>query len=635
MPKFIRRVRRSLRRSRQTSFAENHSPSLDLDDNEDYFVTHEADRRTRIRSRPRTPAPLPVIMDRGPPTRNRYADADVFWNSIMVEAHPPSQSRPQIRGRTKSEVNNRNATNEAAATSSIRPTLGSSRTEVDSGRRIRRRRGLKQLERGISYGRERAENDLDVFSYHRVDYDSPYMLDNERSESPLSPGTKAYDDFMDFPFYQSVTEKANGTGQTTTIGIAITTSEDQRLVLDAPASNSGRSRTVTWDSCLHDISNNGNRDPEMRQAILDRAHAVNTMKIGTNTIFPHISLAEAGLVPNFNRPVVASGFYHRVGAQEDPPASMRDSPDYFSHCHTNSDLYEDKSKPPATNGTTNFAVTSHSQQLPNGVSVSTRSIASSSSSSSSKTIRPTHLPTLYHTLENDLDNLLSSHLSPDHLSLLHNTLQPPLNGTPSSPPRPSLIDPSSLIRALHVIVLGLSDRIHQTEEVLVPSLSTTLERKTKAIDLLLGDIKALDEHIDLLSKTLNFGNNVLEGCWARTFENLRTLGEIKKRRDVGRWDWFGRRRGGEMGRNGNKSNRRGETYVQDQRDGRQSVDGQDLSKSEMAAMILMTKQNVNILAEDIEDMMAMVEICHGERPILKGVKVARESNGEEEDVRDV
>ena len=170
MPRFIGRIRRSLRRSRQASFAEHRTPSLDLNEEEDYFAAREADRRSRVRSRPRTPAPLPVIVDRGPPTRNRYADDDIFWNSAMVEADPSVQSSSQTHDRTNTEVHNRNATNEAAS-SSMRPPFNTARTEAEIDKRLRRRRGLEQLQRGISYGRERADNDLNVFSYHRVDYD--------------------------------------------------------------------------------------------------------------------------------------------------------------------------------------------------------------------------------------------------------------------------------------------------------------------------------------------------------------------------------------------------------------------------------------------------------------------------------
>jgi hypothetical protein len=76
MPTFIRPSRQTL----ATRAAANHA-------NQSYQDRQNAgcldDDEPAPEYNGRDSSELPVITDRGPPTANRYADADTFWNSIM------------------------------------------------------------------------------------------------------------------------------------------------------------------------------------------------------------------------------------------------------------------------------------------------------------------------------------------------------------------------------------------------------------------------------------------------------------------------------------------------------------------------------------------------------------------------
>jgi hypothetical protein len=284
MPAFIRRVRRSLRpRSGQilsTNVVANHrSQSYNDQQSTEHFDTHEDPENDGRNS----PPPLPVIVDRGPPNASRYADADVFWNSTLIEADDHDKDwlvtgmvkrrlkvqSPKVQSPVAAEHNQHEESR--VASEDIK---GEGRKTSPLGiaaARQRRQGSFKRLGRDISYGREGADNDVTVLFYTMPDLaEIPATTSPQQTSSePLSPRTRDGDNFIDFPSTNSAEthtafpERPDVAFEdSAAISAPITAIQEEKALPDIPAvhkeSNPPSRQTsldpstvISWNICLN------------------------------------------------------------------------------------------------------------------------------------------------------------------------------------------------------------------------------------------------------------------------------------------------------------------------------------------------------------------------------------------------
>jgi hypothetical protein len=158
-------------------------------------------------------------------------------------------------------------------------------------------------------------------------------------------------------------------------------------------------------------------------------------------------------------------------------------------------------------------------------------------------------------------------------------------------------------------VYGLQDRVTGVEEDLIPELSANLEKKHLQVRELDLENLSLHEEIAELKLIVDFSNKVLAGCWEREWEVWRTLFHIQRRRETN------------CGLLGRIFLRASATNIQDDellgyckpegyvaQPQPPGTAAQDLlKKRELEALLLMAKQNVGILIEDLGEMKGLVE----------------------------
>jgi hypothetical protein len=634
MPTFLRRIRRSLRPSRLTlvtRVAANNSnqscPDQQIAGSLDYDEpAPEHDRR-------HSPE-LPVVIDRGPPTANRYADADMFWNSIMDDADDIEKDWVVI-GRTKRthykakptqlqdivEAESSRDAESRATSENIKPEGSKASVSGVAAARKRKQDSFKRLERNISYGRERADNDVTVMffttsNHEKTAANSPQP---QRSSEPLSPKTRAWDNFMDFPSNNSAETHSAVSAQpiivvenSAAVSASLIIIQEEKDLPDIPMvyhksipSSSQMSLDssimMTWNMCLNDVLKNEVVDPAMKQAVIKRVKDSMTTNGTGERDYCHISTYEAGLVPNFSYPVAGGEFYDRVAELESPPLPMTNG------LHRNAERGSEKEEHVQWQAfdyglkRTNVVLTPSPAVSPTPSPSPSPPRSSSSENTSSDTLYRRPSPPSEEKINLRIRKLLTEVLSPSELNLcssdLSNTLHPlrspRINAhLPSQSPLPT---PTRLTQSLHSLLHHLQDRVIYFEDNLLPQLGTALETKTFIIDVMSVEVQNLGGQIREMKAAVDFSTKILAHCWVREFEMWRTLEDIRQGRGLRGRPWWGRLMRWKWSR------RQREDGAFPPRD------SEKLKIAELNAMALMAEQNLQILREDVDDMVERIE----------------------------
>ena len=341
-----------------------------------------------------------------------------------------------------------------------------------------------------------------------------------------------------------------------------------------------------------------------------------------------ITMADAGLVPNFSYPIAGSAFYDRIYAEETPPSqSLEDvrgiggqqqpltngvSSGHHSDSSSSRTLY--RSPTPR-----NLPLRGGSDESPalltNGVHPGYYPPSSSSGDSGNAALHDP--PALPDKVPEHVFNLLCSLLTPSELALHYDVVQD--SAPPHLPPFPALVPPSNaasdipivvrLVQRLHAAVYGLQDRVWGLEEDLIPQLSTQLEENHLQIRELDRENGSLQDEITELKRIADFSTKVLTGCWGREWEVWRTLLDIQRRRETYRSPLaciFKRTPTPSVQDDGLLDFCKPEGYVAPPLPTGKVTQG-SLKKKELDALLLMAKQNVTILIEDLGELKALAE----------------------------
>lgn len=619
MPALYQRLRHSLRRRIHQQLQGNTFIIPPSRPEETHDVSQSDDEHIRRHSRSESP-PLPIIRDQGPPTSNRYANADIFWNSTMIEANdnrrswlPPSKPgklRPEdeYTGRsrlpktgpyefTRPKRPSSDAQGQGSQPPASRPTAARQRTNASLASR--------NLERSISYGRERTDNDLTLMFYAAPDYShlQPRPPRQERLPSPLPADTSDLYSFPEPPSHQpplsllaehmpeAPTAFSNEPTSRSFLTVVQEEGDSPRILhvshssRSSLSSSSVTSTTLTWNMVLNRILHNEAVDPDMKQRVKERVRSSKTTNGDGEGERFYVAAAEAGLVPNFSYPVAGSAFYDRKFADASPFLTLTDlaAVDPISGGDTTAERDAPTGDLQPHNQDFNFGF-----NLPNGIPTPTtlQSYRSSSPSNSSTSPTSAFLSRQPTPADPDvarrLNALLTELLSQSELDLFNSIVSTPAN-TPQA----------RLTHSLNASLIHLQDRTTHLEDILLPRLGAALERKTFTIDVLSIEIQNLGDRITELKTAVDFGNKIIAGCWVREFEVMRTLIGIRDSRKNSRvWARL-------MG----CRNRACSIGVADEER------EQSLTKREVDALVLMAEQNLGILKEDVDDMVERVEKC--------------------------
>ncbi|KAG9188277.1 hypothetical protein G6011_02200 [Alternaria panax] len=570
-----------------------------------------------------SPDELPVIIDRGPYRGHVYPREQLFFNSIMTasdvepiyagppggelrqEVHRAPVRRPRIQGEQKSPSRpvpseyltasqnaenlrrwlERNKTDAVGRTQHPRPVLSEHLTAKQNAEDLRRWEGHN--------GRTRTAPQEQV----PVRIPSPFRHPSP-PRGPITPGTREWDGFMDFPLesyvhVDAITEvtvnaadpvhilpttstpaapphptaapesASDSLSQTdpfftpaqsilpqTQAGVNPSTRLPSRL-----STRTEQPEQLTWNSALNSILRNEAVDPAMRARVRERVERSLTAfgpSLCDRVSHP-VAVVDAGLVSNFSYPIAGSYY----------PSPSSD--------HSDDSSNDPRHHPP-----------SPPDRVPEHVFI-----------------------------------LLCSLLTPSELALHYRVIQD--SAPPHAPPFPDLVPPSNvvsntpvevrLIQKLHTAVYGLQDRVLGVEEDLIPELSTNLENKHLQVRELDLENRSLQDEVTELKRILKFSNKVLAGCWEREWEIWRTLLDIKRGREMCRSPWarmFSRTSDTYTRDDGLLDYHKPEDYVaQPRQSGR--VAQSPLKKKGLDALLLLAKQNVGIIVEDLGEMTVLVE----------------------------
>ncbi|KAI4609698.1 hypothetical protein J4E80_008343 [Alternaria sp. BMP 0032] len=385
---------------------------------------------------------------------------------------------------------------------------------------------------------------------------------------------------------------------------------------------------LTWLTALNRIIRNDLVDPATRTRIQERVRQNSATVDSRNGDAHPITMADAGLVPNFSYPIAGSAFYDRIHAEETPPSqSLEDvrgseeqqqpltngvSSGHHSDSSSSHTLYR---SPTPDNWPLRGGSGESPALLTNGVHPGYYPPSSSSGDSSNAALH--YPPALPDNVPEHVFNLLCSLLTPSELALHYDVVQD--SAPPHLPPFPALVPPSNaasdipivvrLVQRLHAAVYGLQDRVWGLEEDLIPQLSTQLEENHLQIKELDQENGSLQDEITELKRIADFSTKVLTGCWEREWEVWRTHLDIQKRREAYRSPLaciFSRTPTLSAQDDGLLDFCKPEGYVALPLPTGKVTQG-SLKKKELDALLLMAKQNVTILIEDLGELKALAE----------------------------
>ncbi|OAL07639.1 hypothetical protein IQ06DRAFT_342355 [Phaeosphaeriaceae sp. SRC1lsM3a] len=567
-----------------------------------------------------SPAPLPVIEDCGPPTAQNYEIPDVYWNRIMIEADEDQKVRMGAGPRRKGHSETRRSGLPDALTAESpqprgsnhayenrqRDVVNSSTTEASAAQQGRHTSGLTHLfQRRNNHGRGQTGHDLTVMSASVPTHNllPTHQVQPPRPSDSLIPGTFAWDDFMN-PLEYTPRSRLPNPGQLNVVfeesprtHQSFNSIQEGKDLPDLPLEHysltplssqaSRKTPPLTWNACLNEVIGHGSVDQDMVERVKEMVKSSTTTNGDGGIDQTHLSTIEVGLVPNFSYPIVGSPFYDRISAAQSPPPTLTNGVSQSPPAEVDTEL--DRHTSTVTNRSLDFDFDFHKT-----LSTPSSPLRSPTSSTSDSLYRPP-TPSSTSTTRRRLDALLTEILTRSELDLCQTILRPPLH----SPPRLDPL-PTRLILSLHRALLHLQDRVLNSEDILLPQLGTALEKKTYTIDVLSVEVRNLDDQIPELKLALDFGNRIIAGCWVRDYEVWRTLLGIRERRR-GRKEWW----------RGWKSKKVEDGVLSPDEAVEAGMTGEELRlrNGETEALINMTRQNLEILREDVDDMVEKVERC--------------------------
>ncbi|OAG16045.1 hypothetical protein CC77DRAFT_1012719 [Alternaria alternata] len=600
-----------------------------------------------------SPDELPVIIDRGPYRGHIYPREQLFFNSIMLASDVEPICAGPLGGELRQEVHRapiRRPKTQREQKPRSRPVPSEYLTASQNAENLRQweeRNKVHEIEQReyprpvpseYLTAKQNAEN-LRRWKERSRSLAAPRAQVLMRTPSsprppspprgPITPGTREWDGFMDFPLDNSV--YADGSKEATVdvpdsacILPTIFTPDAPPHLTDAPetdidsvpqadfsstptqsdcsqkkaegnasrrleirlSTGSEQPERLTWNSALNSIIRNEAVDPVMRARVRERIERSLTsadQKLFDKNSYP-VTMKDAGLVPNFSHPSAGSEFHDRLqSGQADRSLSLEKfrqleeqqeeqslpngvNAGYHNRSNSSSALY---CSPPHSDWPLRGGNEESPPQLTNGVPPGYYSSSSGSSDDSN------HDP--YHRPPSPPDRVpehvfafLCSLLTPSELALHYDVIYD--SAPPYPPPFPNLVPRSNamsaipldvrLVQKLHTAVYGLQDRIVGVEEDLIPELSTNLENK----------------HLQRRRKA----------CRGRLAHMFSRGSDATIRED-------------EL----LHSHKPGDYVAQTQLFGR-AAQG-PLKKKELDAVLLMAKQNVSILIEDLGEAKGLVE----------------------------
>ncbi|EMD93962.1 hypothetical protein COCC4DRAFT_70330 [Bipolaris maydis ATCC 48331] len=589
---------------------------------------------------------LPVIIDRGPYRGCLYPKDQLYFNSVMLAA----DSEPRYAGPPGRELRQ-----ETHRTPTQRPNgsndKGPSAQPVPSEwmAALRNARDLKEWE---------GRNSINLIPA-RVKPSSntqppPRSLSPPRG--PITPGTQEWDRFMDFPLdnpyhiyhnddrKQSDEDLAASNPPILSRPTAVTEpqaplrshniharSEAQLgchvppiptsipiKPLEISSIQARPTQSLTWKSALKSILFHEEVDPAMRASVMERAQCSSTIGAPEHQVMPLFAPADVGLVPNFSYPIAASAFYDRIDAAQTPRARSPQEkeqryeellpngvlPEHRSHASSNETLYRDPSllNWPLRGGQCRGHVA-----LTNGVPPGYYPSSSSSSSSDTPPNPHPRSPFPPNLVPEQISALLRSLLTSPELTLHHQIVH---QTTPVSTSSQSRLETHArLIKKLTAAVYGLQVCIAGLEDNLVPQLSTYLEHKDREIDDLDVEISRLGNEITELRRTVDFGTRVLSQCRSREWEIWHTLFDIQRKREErcnSLSHVFSRPRSGTVP-HAEAANLSAPPSSAAQAVSSGRAARGVLKKKELDALLLMAKQNIEIIDEGMKEMAGTVQ----------------------------
>lgn len=648
-----------------------------------------------------SPDELPVIIDRGPYRGHIYPQEQLFFNSIMLASDVEPIYAGPLGGELRQEVHRapiRRPKTQREQKPRSRPVPSEYLTASQNAENLRqweKRNRVDEIEQReyprpvpseYLTAKQNAEN-LRRWKERSKSLAAPRAqvlmrtLSPPRSPSPprgpITPGTREWDGFMDFPLDNSLyaDDSKEVTVDAPDLACILPTTSTPNVpphLTDAPEtdidpvpqadssstpvhSNCSQTKAegdasrrlgirlstgneqpeqLTWNSALNSILRNETVDPVMKARIRERIERCITsadQKLFGKNSYP-VTMKDAGLVPNFSHPSAGSEFHDRLqSGQADRSLSLenfRQRPEeqqeeqslpigvnagYHNRSNSSSALY---CSPPHSDWPLRGGNEESPPQLTNGVLPGYYS--SSSGSSDDSNHDPNHRPV------SPLDRVpehvfafLCSLLTPSELALHYDVIYD--SAPPHPPPFPNLVPRSNtmsaipldvrLVQKLHTAVYGLQDRIVGVEEDLIPELSTNLENKHLQVRELDVQNLSLQEEVIELKRIVHFSNKVLAGCWEREWEVWRTLNDIQRRRKACRGRltrMFSRASDATIQDDELLHSHRPEGYVTQTQPFGRAAQG-PLKKKELDALLLMAKQNVSILVEDLGEAKGLVE----------------------------
>lgn len=647
-----------------------------------------------------SPDELPVIIDRGPYRGHIYPREQLFFNSIMLASDVEPIYAGPLGGELRQEVHRapiRRPKTQHDQKPLSRPVPSEYLTASQNAENLRqweKRNKVDEVEQKeyprpvpseYLTAKQNAEN-LRRWKERSKSLAAPRAQVLMRTPSPprppspprgsITPGTREWDGFMDFPSDNSVYADS---GKEVTVDapdlvyILPTTftpdvpphpTDAPETAIDSVSqadfsstpiqSNFSQKKTegnasrrlgiqlstgseqperLTWNSALNSILRNEAVDPVMRARVRERIERGLTsadQKHFDKDSYP-VTMKDAGLVPNFDHPSAGSEFHDRLQSgqanrslslenlrQPEEQQEEHSLPNGVHHGHHNrsnssSTLY---CSPPHSDWPLRGGNEESPPQLTNGVPPGYYSSSSGSSDNSNND--PHHRPpSPPDRVPEHVLAFLCSLLTPSELALHYDVIYD--SAPPHPPPFPDLVPRSNatsatpvdvrLVQKLHTAVYGLQDRIVGVEEDIIPELSTNLENKHLQVRELDVQNLSLQEEVIELKRIVDFSNKVLAGCWEREWEVWRTLDDIQRRRKACRGrlvHMFSRGSVATIRDDELLHSHRPEGYVAQTQPFGRAAQG-PLKKKELDALLLMAKQNVSILVEDLGEAKGLVE----------------------------
>lgn len=600
---------------------------LDLLDESDATVLRSSDQYK-----------LPVIVD-GEPSKMKMREEreHEFWNSVLLEGDEKPKSKSQKRRRQYKTLGEEDVKGMEQAESS--KVMSNVRDPVEVEGIEYQMREARDFYEPTGYKGKGKEKVVEVEKEPSVSKHGnlPKMTEEAKKQT-----VDEYFDFPDFDHLSNISSQPSsiyGSSQSSstirpTISREVLKTGSDSTTASFPTVPQSSLTSLTWNVALSRILSSGYIDPEMLEAIQERAISISSGVSGNELI----SMTHVGLVPNFSRPIAGAAWYDRV--------LLPEIPDPFANAsHSSQESLLLPNNPHLEHGILCNGIIPDPTILPNGILTHTRM------PTPPEYTLPTGLP------------------SAEEFILL----------APAPPSRPTssatqlklyegtIATQVKLIQDLQTLCDGLREEnedLH-SQQVLTKHALHGLDDDVARFKVVLENMK--DEIVGL-KIAVDFGNKTLGGCWAREWDLWKTMCELRNRSSGGRihngffqklfkvskernlredlekgvfpegyeWDNFGYGHDAQSTKEPAVLSRMNEphsrpVFPNHQSWAEDSVAGRtSLSAGEIDAIVEIAEQNVKILKEDIGDMVQLVQGCKKRSARIQDIKRNMEEEEEEE-----